>query len=220
LFIFESGKMKLECRETKEVLNDNFQYSELSETWKFEGNNANRFYYYRLSVPLHQFISELVSISLFPEEGSVFDCSGPPLWVARISPIRLVQYGERSSVRIYGSQSLVRETDFYMHHERRGQINDYLSALCKIYPNNEESTPQAALERIVGVHKPDLWSWEKIIDLVYENITKARNALLNYAKEVPNEDVARVIGDLEFRKPTSQECITVNEDLKKKLRDC
>ena len=209
--------MKLERRETKEVSEDIFQYSELSETWKFEGVNANQFCYYRVSLPPHQFISESVSIDLFLEEGTVFDCSGPPLWVARISPIRLTQYGERSPVRVYGAQMAIRETDFHMDSERRCCVGDYLSTFGMIFPNNEEAAPQRSLERLVGVHKPDLWSWEKIIQLVYENITKARDALLNYAKEVPNENIARVIGDLELRKPTPQECIKVNEDLKRKM---
>ena len=71
----------------------------------------------------------------------------------------------------------------------------------KIFPNEERNTPQAILERLVTVHKPDLWSWEKIIDLVYENITKARGVLLDYARQVPNANVAKVIGDLELRKP-------------------
>lgn len=85
----------------------------------------------------------------------------------------------------------------------------------RVFPNNERCTPQATLERIVGVHKPHAWSWEKIIDLVYENVTQAREVLLGYARQVPNENVAKVIGSLEMRKPTPEQCIRVKEENEK-----
>lgn len=81
--------MKLERRENIEVLEDEFQYSELSETWRF-GYGANRFYYHRFFAPQHQFTWEFVSISLFPEKE--FCGTGTPLWISDISPIELIYY--------------------------------------------------------------------------------------------------------------------------------
>lgn len=207
--------MKLERRENIEVLEDEFQYSELSETWKF-GYGANRFYYHRFSAPQHQFTLELVSISMFPEKE--FDGTGMLPWVGDISPIKLVHYKEQPPLRIYGAQSDLQAIHFNLGHDRISEIDACFAKVYRVFPNNERCIPQATLDRIVGVHKPHSWSWEKIINLTYENVTRARDILLGYAKQVPNENVAKVIGDLEMRKPTPEQCIKVKEENEKGQR--
>lgn len=207
--------MKLERRENIEVLEDEFQYLESSETWKF-GYGANRVYYHMFSSPQHQFTLEHVSISMFPEKE--FDGTGMLLWVSDISPIELVHYKEQPPLRIYGAQSRLEAIHFNLSHDRISEIDTCFADVCRVFPNNERCTPQVTLERLVGVHKPHAWSWEKIIDLVYENVTKARDVLLGYAKQVPNENVAKVIGVLEMRKPTSEQCIKAKEENEKGQR--
>lgn len=189
--------MDLVLRETIECYEEDFCYLELSEEWKLQGNS---FYYYKFHIPAQKFHIEIVSLEIDPV--GPFDCSGPPLWVANISPIALITYGETPPLRIYGMREGRQAIKNYKNY--RHMIEDpetCLSAIAKAYPNNERSTPQASLERLVTVHKPSKWSWQEIIELVYENITKAKAVLLDYVNQVPNERVAKVVGDLEITKP-------------------
>ncbi|GEM_PF-6776620 len=193
--------MKLELRETKECFKEPLQYSEHNEEWTI-GNNS--FSYYRFHAPRQDFNLELVSMYICPE--GPFDCSGPPLWVCNINPVALVKFEENIPLRKYGAGDMQNAINLYLayfSHSKEDDHRAFFSKLYnKVYPNNERSTPQTTLERLVRINKPNQWPWDKTIDLIYENITTARNALIDYARQLPNENFAKVIGDLNLTKPS------------------
>ncbi len=191
--------MKLELRKIKDCFEKPLQYSEHFERWKM-GNNS--FSYYRFHAPERYFTLQIVSTFISSE--GVFDCSGPPIWVAHIDPIALVEFEGNLPLRIYGAGKIRNEIDFYLAHSLHlegDNPNDYFSKVYKLYSSNERKTPQEILERLVRAHKPDKWSWDEIIDLVYENITKARDSLLDYITQLPNENFVKVVGALNLTKP-------------------
>ena len=187
--------MKLIHREVRENFDEPVEYSKFSEDWEVD---KIHFYYYKFHTLQQQFTLEVVSWDIFHE--SQFNCSGPSLWVGDIKPIALVHYGEELLQRIYGTSSHRDWIEFLTNYSGKLELGEYLATLYRVFPNNEQNTPQAVLERLIRVHKPDQWSWEKITDLIYENITKARDVFLGYVRQIPNENIAKVIGDLELTK--------------------
>lgn len=196
-------KVKLIHREIRENFDEPLHFLEEYERWK---TDIGTFDYYSFHAPENKFYLQFVS--WFIHAGGPFSCSGPPLWVSDINPIVLIALVERPARRIYNfnlpETSLLGGELPAFFEMYNAEPNSVFQRMYERDQKNNRHNPQATLERLIKVHKPDQWSWEKITDLIYENITKARDVILGYARQIPNENIARVIGDLELKKPEPQ----------------
>lgn len=190
--------VNLILRKTTQSFEEQLRYSQKYEKWQ---TNIGQFFYYYFYAPEKQFQLQIVDFSILA--GGPFDCSGPPMWVQDIKPIALIALAGKPAHRLYGAGRIdysIGNLPAFFDTYNTGS-DSIFSRMCEKDQTQNRNNPQKTLERLCEVHKPDMWSWEQIIDLVYENITKARNVLLDSAQQISNGYVTQVMGDLELERP-------------------